>query len=293
MQVHASVVLWGFTAILGKLISLPAVALVWWRMLIVAVILIALPRVWRALRSMPAREALGLVGIGAIIALHWLTFYASIKLANASVAATCMALGAVFTALIEPVTARRRFSLRDLTIGIAAVPGVVLVVGSLPGDMRVGFWVGVISAVLSALFIVLNKRYATRADPVAVTAAEMASGWLVVTLLLPLLAVIPLTDAVLYVPGWRDAALLLVLAVACTIVPFMWSLLALRHVSAFTLQLAVNLEPIYAIVLAMLLLGEHRELTPAFYVGVAIVVGAVFLEPLWKRRAAAAVALRD
>jgi drug/metabolite transporter (DMT)-like permease len=286
--VHASVVLWGFTAILGKLISLPAAALVWWRMLLVAGALALLPRVWRGLRAMPPRLVLVIAAIGVVVALHWLSFYASIKLANASVAATSMALGAVFAALIEPFWVGRRFRWRDLATGVAAVPGVMLVVGALPDEMRVGFAVGVVSAFLTAVFTVLNKRFATGADPLAVTAVEMISGWLILWAMLPMLAGLPGGEVTLSIPGARDAILLVVLAVCCTIVPFALSLVALREVSAFSLQLAVNLEPIYAIGLAMLLLGEHRELTPAFYLGVAIVLAAVFLEPLLARRAARA-----
>ncbi len=282
--VHASVVLWGFTAILGKLISLPAAALVWWRMLLVAGALALLPRVWRGLRALPPRLVLTLAAIGVVVALHWLTFYASIKLANASVAATCMALGAVFAALIEPFWIGRRFRWHDLVTGIAAVPGVMLVVGSLSAEMRVGFALGVVSAGLTAVFTVLNKRFATGADALSVTAIEMTSGWLVLWVLMPLLAWLPGSDFTLSLPSARDAILLIVLAVCCTIVPFALSLLALRRVSAFSLQLAVNLEPVYAIGLAILLLGEHRELTPAFYLGVAIVLGAVFLEPISARR---------
>ena len=282
--VHVSVLLWGFTAILGKLISLPAAALVWWRMLMVAGALLLLPRVWRGLRAMPPRLVLVLAAIGVVVALHWLTFYASIKLANASVAATCMALGAVFAALIEPVFVGRRFRWRDLATGVAAVPGVLLVVGSLPDAMRVGFGVGVVSAFLTAVFTVLNKRFATGADPLAVTAVEMTSGWLFLWAMLPALAWLPGGEVTLALPDTRDLLLLVALAVFCTIVPFALSLVALRRLSAFSLQLAVNLEPIYAIGLAMLLLGEHRELTPAFYLGVLIVLAAVFLEPVLARR---------
>ena len=108
-QIHFCVLLWGFTAILGKLITLPALPLVWWRMLLVAGTLMLLPRVWRGVRALPPRLLLSYAGVGALVALHWLTFYGAVKLANASVAATCMALATVFIALIEPLVARSRF----------------------------------------------------------------------------------------------------------------------------------------------------------------------------------------
>src|SRR5690606_15415943 len=123
-QIHLCVALWGFTAILGKLISLPALPLVWWRMGLVVAALMLVPRVWRGLRALPARLLLAYAGIGVLVSLHWLTFYGAIKLANASVAATCMAFATVFTALIEPKVAGGRFSRRDLALGVLVLPGV-------------------------------------------------------------------------------------------------------------------------------------------------------------------------
>src|SRR5690554_6825261 len=123
LQIHFCVLLWGFTAILGKLITLSAAALVWWRMLIVALALALVPRVWRALRALPPRLIGAYAGIGVLVALHWLTFYGAVKLANASVAATCMALATAFVAIVEPRLAGGRFSLRDLALGVAIVPG--------------------------------------------------------------------------------------------------------------------------------------------------------------------------
>jgi drug/metabolite transporter (DMT)-like permease len=281
LQIHFCVLLWGFTAILGKLISLPAGALVFWRMAIVTGALALAPRVWRALRHTPPHTLLAWTGIGVVVALHWLTFYGAIKFANASVAATCMALGAVFVALIEPLLGHRRLAPRELLLGLAVVPGVALVVGGISPSMRIGFAVGVLSAALTALFTVLNKRYATQADPLAVTGVEIGAGAIFLALVLPWWVG---ADAVFALPGARDVALLLTLAVACTILPFALSLVVMRHLPAFAVQLALNLEPVYAILLAIALLGEQRELTPAFYLGVAIVLGAVFAQPLVLRR---------
>ena len=227
LQIHLCVVLWGFTAIFGKLITLPALPLVWWRMLLVVVALALVPRVWRGLRAMPSRLRWSYAGIGALVALHWLTFYGSIKLSNASVGATCIALGTVFTALIEPIVTRTRLSRRDVLLGIAVLPGVALVVGGVPAGMRMGIAVSLFT-----------------------------------------------------LPGERDTLYLLGLALACTLFPFALSLVALRHMSAFAAQLAVNLEPVYAIVLAILLLGEQHELSLQFYAGVAIILGAVLVHPL-------------
>jgi len=141
-QIHFCVILWGFTAILGKLITLQALALVWWRMLIVVVALALVPTVWRGLRAMPLRLIAAYAGIGCLVALHWLTFYGAIKLANASVAATCMGVGPAFLALVEPWLTRKRFDARELALGVLVIPGVVLVAGGVPVSMHLGLGIG-------------------------------------------------------------------------------------------------------------------------------------------------------
>ena len=285
LQIHFCVLLWGFTAILGKLITLPALPLTWWRMLIVVAALACVPRVWRGLRAMPARLRWAYAGIGVLVALHWLTFYGSIKLANASVGATCMALATVFTALLEPKLAGRAFSRRELLLGIAVLPGVALVVGGVPVDMRLGIAVGALSALFVALFGSLNKRLVERADPMTMTALELGAGTLALTALAPVIALLfpAFAGDLLALPGPRDALMLLALALACTLLPFVLSLVALRHMSAFGAQLAVNMEPVYAIILAIVLLGEQHDLTPAFYAGVAIILAVVLAYPMLVR----------
>jgi len=273
IELHICVVLWGFTAILGKLITLPATQLVWWRMLLVTIALACFPRVWRALRLIPPSQMLVFAGIGGVVALHWLAFYGSVKLANASVAATTMALAPAVTALIEPAITGARFERHNLLLGILVIPGVALVVGGIPDSMHLGFWVGVISAALAALFNALNKRYLGHHDAMAVTWLELGAGFVV----LAAIAAFAAPDgAGVVLPSVRDGAWLLVLAILCTLIPFAVSLATLRHLSAFTAQLAINLEPVYAIAIAVLFLGEARELDAMFFLGVAIVLAAVF-----------------
>ena len=282
LQIHLCVLLWGVTAILGKLISLDALPLVWWRMLIVVAALAVLPRVWRGLRAMSAKDLAGYSLIGALVALHWLTFYGAVKLANASVAATCIALAPAFTAVVEPWLAKRPFKARELALGVAVLPGVALVVGGVPDGMRLGVAVGAASAFLVAVFGSLNKRMAGRGDALTVTALELGAGTVLLTLIAPLLpSLFPALASNLWVvPDLRDGALLLLLSIVCTLLPFALCLVALKQLSAYTVQLVTNLEPIYAIVLAMILLGEQRELTSAFYVGVGLILAVVFYDPL-------------
>lgn len=272
--------LWGFTAILGKVISLPALSIVWWRMAIVTVALLFVARFWRGLRKLSPRSIGIYAGIGVIVALHWLTFYESIKQSNASVAATCMALTSIFIAFVEPFIARRRFDVRELLFGLAIVPGVLLVVGGTPDDMRAGIAIGALSAFFVAIFSSLNKRFIERGEALTVTGIEMAAG----AALLTLAAVaVPEVESPFAWPAPRDAWYLLALAIGCTLLPFALSLVALRKLSTFSTALAVNMEPIYSIVLAMILLGEQRELEPRFYLGVAVILIVVFSHP-WLQR---------
>ena len=293
-QIHFCVLLWGFTAILGKLISMPALPLVLWRMLMVAAVLLLLPRVWRGLLAMSWQHLLGFSAVGVLVALHWLTFYGAIKLANASVAATCMALVPIFLSFMEPMLTGSRFRRSELARGVLVLPGIALVVGGTPDAMNTGIAVGVLSALLVALFSALNKRLIAHADALSVTALEMISGGLFLLLLSGVFTYLPLTehttalwprpDEMFLLPAGDDVGYLLILAFACTLLPFALSLHALRRLSAYASALAVNLEPIYAILLAIAILDEQRELHLGFYVGVLVILSVVFIYSLQRRR---------
>jgi drug/metabolite transporter (DMT)-like permease len=286
LQIHFCVVLWGFTAILGKLITLAALPLVWWRMVLVSGALLLVGRFWAGLVRLPRNLIAVYAAIGVLVAVHWLTFYASIKLSNASVAATCMALTPVFVSFIEPVLARRRFDPAELIFGIAVIPGVALVVGGTPTGMRLGILIGTLSALLLGTFSSLNKRFIGSSDVLSVTGVEMGAGALFLTIFAPLL---PAGEGVFVLPGVHDAVLLALLAMGCTLLPFALALVALRQLSAFSTSLAVNMEPVYAIVLAIILLGEQHELTLGFYAGVAIILVVVFLHPYMTYRRGAGI----
>jgi drug/metabolite transporter (DMT)-like permease len=285
-SLHLCVLLWGFTAILGKLITLPTGALVVWRMGLVAALLALWPRVWRGIDAISRVRILQYAAIGVVIALHWLAFYGSIRLANASVAVGCVALGSVFAAIIEPLITGRPYERAELLLGLLVIPGMALLVGGVPLSMVLGVAVGVLSALLAALFATLNKRYATDDPPEAVTLIQMMAGALALALGA---SVVFGVEQTLRLPDATDLGWLLVLAIVCTLLPFMLWLQALRHVSAFTTQLTLNLEPVYAIVLAALLFHEYQQLTPSFYAGVALIIATVFLQPqltAWLQRPA-------
>ena len=281
LQIHFCVVLWGFTAILGKLISLPAIPLVFWRVLIVSVCLLFWPSVWRQIARLTRRQLLLGLSAGIVVTLHWLCFYAAIKLSNASVAVTCIALAPVFLALAEPYLAQQGLVRREVFLAVISIPGVALVVGGIPANMLEGFALGALAAFLVAIFSIVNKQLTMQVPALALTAIEMGAGVLFLGMPIPLWPAFGIAFAW---PGQSDMVLLLVLAIACTLLPFALSIVALRQVTAFSAQLAVNLEPVYAILIAALFLGESEQLRWPFYAGVVVILGSVLVQAGFHQR---------
>ena len=282
LELHFSVFLWGFTAILGDLIQLSALVLVWWRVLITPVSLFFLLRSFRVFRAMPGKLVLQFMGIGVLVALHWLAFYGAIKLANASVALICMATASFFTALLEPLLLRQRMKGYELFLGILIIPGMALIANNLDFSMLTGFWAGLAAALLAATFSTLNKKLIARAEPVPITFLELGSSWIFLTLMLPFF--IRANPATGFWPTWTDLAYLMVLSLLCTTLPYVLSLRALKHLSAFAANLTINLEPVYGIALAWIILKENEELSSGFYFGVLIILVAVFSYPIVKKK---------
>jgi drug/metabolite transporter (DMT)-like permease len=245
-------------------------------MVIVVAALMMVPRFWKGLAGIHGRSVAIYLGVGIIVAVHWLAFYASIKLSNASVAATCMAFTSLFIAFFEPLMTRRAFDTREVFFGLAIIPGVALLVGGTPSQMRTGLALGALSAFLFAMFSILNKRFIERGAALTITGIEMASGAVCLSIIGPIIRPISPLGPVFVIPGRHDAVLLLNLALACTLLPFALSLVALKHLTAFTTALVLNMEPVYAIVLAILIFREQQQLSPGFYAGVAIILAVVF-----------------
>ncbi|HEX7381025.1 MAG TPA: DMT family transporter [Nevskiaceae bacterium] len=283
LLIHASVLLFGFTPIMGRLITVDAVTLVWWRMSLAGAVLLLLPMTWRGFRTLSPRLALGCCLAGGVLAITWALFYLSVKLTDASVAAVCLATSPLFVALFGPVVARRPYRRIDLLLALAMIPGVALVVGGIPHAMYLGLGVGLLSAAVLVVFSSLNKLLASRIQPLSATCIEMLVGAAFLTVMIALL---PRADAGFLLPRGRNLWLLLVFAIAFTAVPIAMLLASLRDISVFAQQVVVNLEPVYAVLLAIPILAEQRQLTALFYLGVLVVVGTVVAEPMlrWLRR---------
>jgi len=272
---HLSVVLFGFTAILGKLITLPATPLVWWRVMIVTLFLFLIPATWRGLRNLTRRMLLTYTAIGVV-----LCFYGSVKFANSSVAATTLALGSMLVAFVEPLIMRKKIKIAELILGLLIIPGVMLIAGGTPDRMAFGLILGILSAVFVAFVAILNKHFIHDSDAITMTCVEMGAAWLFITAISSLL---PATENAFVIPSHHDLVWLLVLSLACTATPFILTFKAMRHVSAFGSLLAINMEPVYTIIISILIFGEQRELSTQFYFGVLIVLFTVFAYPFVHR----------
>lgn len=275
IKLHLSIVLAGFTGLFGKLISLNEGLLVWYRMMFAAIMLYLILKLSNKLLAIPAKEQLKIAGTGFILGLHWVFFYGSIKMANVSVGVVCFSLVGFFTALLEPLIIRRRFRVKELMFSLITVAGIVLI---FQFDMRyrAGIIVGIISSALAALFTITNKKVGASHPSRMMLLYEMAGGFLGLTCLLPLYLHYFPVDTIL--PDIKDFLYLLLLALVCTIGLYLMQIQVLKTVSAFTVNLSYNLEPIYSIILAMLFFGEAKELNTAFYIGLAFIILSVLLQ---------------
>lgn len=282
LELHFAVLLYGFTAILGDLISLPATVLVWWRVWMTSISLFFLIRFGQTLKVIPRSLILQYMGIGVIVAVHWITFFGSIKYANASIALVCLATGSFFTSILEPLMTQTKFKWYEIFLGALVIPGMALIVQSLEVRMLTGVWLGLLSSILAVLFSILNKQRIDKADPYSITFLEMTSAGLFISLIFPFYFYH--NESLSFFPNGMDWFYLLFLALACTTLAYVLNLRALKQVSAFAANLTINMEPVYGIILAAILLQENKELAPDFYIGVVIIMAAVFGYPFLKNR---------
>lgn len=277
IQLHTAIFLWGFTGILGRLITLQEFPLVWWRIFITVTVLGLFLKLRKELEPPPWHEFRKIAGVGALIALHWVTFYGSIKYSNVSVALSCMASTALFTAIIEPLMHRRRPVPMELFLGLFTVLGIYLIF-QFQQLYAVGITMGLVSAFFSAWFTTLNKGLLVNHGPRNLMFYELIAGLAVLTVSAPLyLYLFPVPTLI---PDLADSGWLMLLSVVCTVYAMQLSYQALQHVSAFVMNLSINLEPIYSIILAILIFEENRELNAGFYIGSGIIIGSVALNGL-------------
>lgn len=287
LRLHFIVLLWGFTAILGKLLTVPPVELVFWRTLLaalgLAVLLLARRQQWRVSAGQAAR----LLGVGALVAAHWVTFFLAARLSSVSVCLAGLATLALWTSLLEPLLLWRRVRGYEVGLGMLTMLGLYLV-SQAELDQLPGLGVAVLSAGLSALFSVLNSKLVKQHPPLRLTFYEMLGACLSVVIFLPLYGRY-LTEGKGVQLGWHglDWLWLLLLAGVCTVYAFSASVELMKRLSAFVVNLTTNLEPVYGIVLAVLIFGAEEKMSGGFYLGTLVILFSVLVHPLvagWDQR---------
>jgi drug/metabolite transporter (DMT)-like permease len=271
-KLHIAVFLAGFTGALGKLIQLNEGLLVWYRNLITVVTLFLWLHWKKKLGSVNPAGIRKLMGIGCLIALHWVCFYGSIKMANVSIGLICFASVGLFTAILEPLMSRTRFSWPDLGLGLISLLGIYLIF-QFDQRYRAGIGMGILGAILAALFSVLNKKNVNLAPPQTLMLYELGGGLCLLTLCMPIYLYYFPTPHIL--PSLSDWGWLIILSWLCTVLAMDLMLQSLKKVSAFTQNLSLNLEPVYGILLAFVLFQENKHLNPSFYAGFALIAISV------------------
>jgi drug/metabolite transporter (DMT)-like permease len=280
LQLHFIVFIYGFTAILGRLITLDASQLVWYRMLIAFIALGIILKVSDQNFSINLKKVLVFTGVGFIVAFHWVTFFHAIKISTISVALGCLASTTVFTSFLEPIFVRRPLSWFEVFIGVIIIIGLYIIFQFEPNHLA-GIITGLISAFLAGLFTVLNKVLVRDNHPITISFYEMGGGFLGLTIYL--FADGTLSNE-LVLPILSDWIYLLILGIICTAYAFLASTKVMKTLSAFTVVLTINLEPIYGIVLAFLFFGDSEYMSGGFYAGTLLILMAVFLLPFLKEK---------
>lgn len=277
LQLHTAILLAGFTGILGKLIELSEGYLVLYRMSMAAIILLSILLIRKSFVIPKAKGLFSLLGVGVIVSLHWLTFYGSIKYSNVSVSVTCLSSIGFFTSFIEPLIRRRRIDWVEVMLGLLAILGIYLIFNFYP-EFKMGIIFGMISALLASIFPILNKGLLEKFAPSTLNFYEMTGGAIALCFILPMyLLFFPSAHSV---PTLWDWFWLIILAVFCTVLAFDLNLKALKKISAFTVNLSFNFEPIYSIILAFIIFKENQFLGAGFYFGFALIIFAISLQML-------------
>lgn len=283
LTLHFIVLIWGFTAILGLLIEIPSVEVVFFRTLIASAGLWLLLKLWKKPLSIPSRKNLLMIlGTGVLIAAHWILFFLSARISNASVCLAGMATCSLWTSLIEPLSQGRKIRGFEVLLSIIAFVGIG-VIFNVEFDYLSGLLTAVLSAFIASVFTVINGRLTKYYDPFVITFYEMVGACLATVMFFPIYRMY-FVDSLSLSPTATEWLYLGVLAIVCTVYAYSVSVELMKRLSAFSINLVVNLEPVYGIILALLIFGDSEEMSPGFYLGTLLILTSVLLYPLLNRR---------
>lgn len=280
LRLHFVVFIWGFTAILGDLITLDAMPLVWNRMGLAAAVLFIYVAVKHIKLKINPKYIAVFLAAGVIIAAHWVTFFHAIKISNVSVTLACMSSGAFFTSILEPFFFKKKIVAYEMILGLLVIAGIVTIF-NVESEYKWGILTALISAFLSALFSVINGLAVKNNSPTVITTYELFGGWLALSFFFLFNGTL---NADLLPTKTTDMIYMFILAVVCTAYPFIESVRVMKQLSPFTVVLTINLEPVYGILMAFFFLGDDEKMSTGFYAGAIIILFSVVANAYIKKR---------
>ena len=270
----------GFTGIFGKLISLNTIELVWYRMLIAFITLFTFLAFKKELTKIKKKDFFGLLFVGSLVAVHWFFFFESIKVSNVSVAVVCLSTASFFSAMIEPLFLNRKPKLYEYILGIVVFVTLFLMLEA-ETKYTMGYVYGIIASFLGTLFTLYNAKYINRLEASKITMVEMLAGVIIFSILMLLNKEIGINNLKIDI---NDFVYLLLLGTICTAAVFVWMVEIMKYISPYSLIMAINLEPIYSIVLALIIFSESEHMNLSFYIGASVIILVVFLESYLKNK---------
>lgn len=280
LHFHFIVIIFGFTAVLGALISISAIPLVWYRMTLATFGLGLV--LWLGKHSFRVSKTIAWVAIlsGILIAFHWITFFGAVKVSNVSITLSVLSSGAFLTSLLEPIFYKRKVIGYEVLFGLLVIVGLVLVLGT-DATHLMGFFYAGISTFLAVVFTLINGKYVAKTNPYILSFYELLVGALVVTVLLATQGAL---TASFFEISSQDLFWLAILAFVCTSYAFVVSIVVMRHLTPYSIMLGINMEPVYGIALAYVIFGEKEAMPSSFYIGVMCILSAVLANGVLKLR---------
>ncbi len=280
LHLHLLVFIWGFTAILGALISVEAIPLVWYRMLIAAILVFIYLFILKKPIRISTKAALKFLLGGILIAVHWIFFFSAIKVANVSIALVAMSTGALFTSLIEPFFFKRKLIFLELLFGLLVISGLYIIF-DVESEYTLGIFYALIAAFLSALFTVLNGLYIKQYDADIISFYQLFFG-------VAFISIFMFSTTNLNIENFKltnsDIFYLLILSSICTAYAFIVSVKIMKYLTPYTVMLTITLEPVYGIILAVIFFGEKEKMSPQFYAGAMIILITVIINGILKNK---------
>ncbi len=276
---HLTVFIWGFTGILGALISIPAPQLVWYRVLIAFLTLYIYFKAGKIAFQISRVVFLKLFFTGAIVALHWILFFQSIKSSTVSVALVCLSSLTLFTAILEPVLKSQKISKLELLTGFLIICGIYMIF-TFESQYTAGIIYGLMSALCASVFSIINSKQIQNRPASIISFYELIGAWVWVSVFLYFSDGYNASMSL----DFPDLTYLMILGTVCTSIAYVAGVAVMKELSAFRVALITNLEPVYGIILAFIFFGRREQMTTGFYLGAAIILGTIFLYPVIKNR---------